>query len=315
LARERKPTLGNWLGYWTLVASESLFLSMPWHVGRAVGRRISDVVYLLDRRERKAQMYRNIARVFPHLTGREVRDVARGSYRYLGESTVDARHFHRLAAQGRAQEIIEIEGMELLEDPERKVGVVFVTGHFGAWEVMGIASALLGYPVLNVARRMRNPLIDRHIRSLREAAGETIVLKRGAMYQALRALKAGQNLGFLIDQDARRDGIFVDFLGKAACTTPSPARLAVKTGAPVAFAYARRIGEQNRFRIVIGDVVWPRPGADEREEVYRITQRVTRDLGQVVMRWPTEWMWMHRRWKTRPGKYRPRRYRDITSVD
>jgi KDO2-lipid IV(A) lauroyltransferase len=124
------------------------------------------------------------------------------------------------------------------------------------------------------------------------------------MLQALRALRAGRNLAFLIDQDARRDGIFVDFLGKPASTTASPARLAYATGAPIAFMYARRLGRQSRFQIVIADVIWPRQDAEETGEVFRMTQRMSRDLEEVVTKWPTEWMWMHRRWKTYPGKYR-----------
>jgi len=281
LAHERKPTLANWLGYWTLLASERLFLCMPWHVGRAVARRIGDAVFLLDRPGRKAQMYRNIKLAFPELTGRQVRELARESYRFLGESLVDARHFHRLAIQGRWEEILEVQGVELLHDPRRRVGVVFVTGHFGCWEVMGLAGAHLGYPVTSVARRMRNPLIDLHMRQMRGALGEEILVKKGAMFQAFRALKAGRNLAFLIDQDARRHGIFVEFMGRPASTTPSPARLALKTGAPVAFAYARRIPGQNRFRIVIKDVVRARQGADPEAEVYRITQRITRDLEEL----------------------------------
>ena len=307
MANERRPTLRNRIGYLVLLASERVFMAMRWHVGRAVARRISDLVYLLDRPQRKAEMARNIKDTFPHLTGRQVRDIVRGAYCFLAESTVDARHFHELVIKGRCTDVLEVEGGDELRNPARKVGIIFVTGHFGCWEVLGLAGASLGYPLTSVARTMRNPLIDRHMRRLREAAGEIVVPKRGAMLQALRVLKAGGNLAFLVDQDARRDGIFVDFLGKPASTTSSPARLAYATGAPIAFVYARRLGQQNRFRIVVADVIWPRRDAGEAQEVLRMTQRMSHDLEEVVRKWPTGWMWMHRRWKTYPGKYRRRR--------
>jgi KDO2-lipid IV(A) lauroyltransferase len=118
-------------------------------------------------------------------------------------------------------------------------------------------------------------------------------------------LKRGQNVGLLVDQDARKTGVFVDFFGRPASTTPTPARLAIYTGAPIAFVYARQVGRASRFRIVLADLIEPQQQGDPDAEVRRITQRLTSDLEREIRNAPEEWLWLHHRWKTYPGKYRP----------
>jgi KDO2-lipid IV(A) lauroyltransferase len=187
--------------------------------------------------------------------------------------------------------------------------VVFVTGHFGCWEVLGLSASALGLPVWTLGRMFDNVFAQRYVQQLREAAGQRMLPKEGVFRHMVRLVQNRRNVALLIDQDVRRHGIFVDFFGRPASTTPAAARIAVRTGAPVAFVYARRIPGRNRFRVVIADVVWPRRDSARSAEVKRITQRVTGDLEEVVRRWPEEWLWLHRRWETYPGKYRRRRAR------
>jgi len=306
LRRRYKATIIDWVQYLIARALEAVFLLLPWSWGHRIAVRVGDIARVLDRPSRKQRMARDIESAFPEFTDSQVSALIRENYRFMTASVLDSSRLVRLAASGARDGMIEVEGAEKIEGISKDTGIIFVSGHFGYWELLGSASTAAGYPVASLARPMRNPLLQVHVRDLRESTGQRILEKRGSMLYAIRALKGGQNLAFLIDQDARRDGVLVDFFGRPASTVTSVARISIYTGAPVVFAYARRIGGSDRFRIVIQDVIHPRKGADEREEVFRITQRFTKDLEDLVRKWPGEWLWLHNRWKTYPGKYRNR---------
>ena len=303
LAAPDRPTIKQWAEYCVLRALEAFLLLIPWEFGRLIGIGLGRLVYLLDKRERKERMRRNIQSAFPHFTPARVRATIIGSYCCLCQSAVDSIYFMRYAASGHTSRLLEDGWAEMLERVPKGSGAVLVSGHFGCWEILGVGIATLGYSVLSVARPLKNLLVDRRLQRLRESTGQKVLPKKGSMRQALQALKNGYHLGFLIDQDARRQGIFVDFFGRPASTHTSAARLAISAGVPLAFIYAQRTGYRNQFRIGVKDVIVPRKHADQDEEVLRITQRLTTDLEDVVRQWPQQWLWMHRRWKTYPGKY------------
>ena len=277
--------------------------SAGWGGAKMLGRQLGEVAWKWDRTRRKERTVRDLARAFPEFSPARARKVVRSTYRSLFEGVTEALYLYRRVANGRLRDIVEFVGGEKLPSGENETGVIFATGHFACWELMGLVSTAVGYPVVSVARPLNNPLLNRYVRELRESAGQRLIPKKGAIREALQALKRGENLAFLIDQDARRQGIFVEFFGRPASTHTSVARLAISTGAPAAFVYARRLHGEKRFRVVVDDVIWPRADADREEEIFRITQRLTSDLEKVVRRWPGQWLWMHRRWKTYPGKY------------
>ena len=264
---------------------------------------IGDLIRVLDGSDRKANTAKNLHEAFPEMTDDEVQETIKQVYRNLPTCVVDAANFIRLSEGSRAAEYLELEGLDRLPGKDLDTGIIFVTGHLGCWEVLGPAAAHIGRSVYSLARPLDNPLLDEYVQKLREAIGQRILSKKGSMQTVIRLLRKRENVGFLIDQDARRYGIFVNFFGKPASTVTSPARLAIYTGAPLAFVYAVRRKGKNKFRVVLGDLVWPRTDADEAEETYRITQRLTSDLEQVIRKYPAEWLWLHRRWRTYPGKY------------
>jgi len=302
MSRHRSD-IKNWLEYAYLRCVHSIVAALPWGAARSAGRVIADLIRLLDRPSRKRNVARNLRHAFPEMSEVEIRKTIRDVYRNLVESVVDAVNFIRLANGEDVQDLLEVHGMDKLEGRDGRVGVVFVTGHLGCWELLGVASSRIGYPVTSVARPFDNPLLYAYACKLRESTGQSIVPHKGSMRSVMRLLRRGGNVGFLIDRDARRHGIFVDFFGRPASTIASPARVALHTGAPVAFIYCMRIGKTNRFRIVLSDVVWPRPGADKKQETVRITQRITKDLEEVIRKEPSRWLWLHKRWRTYPGKY------------
>jgi len=303
LRRRYKASVKDWAQYLIARTLEAAFLLFPRSWGRRIALRIGGVLWVLDRPSRKQRMARDIRDAFPELDDSQVNALIKENYRFMTASVLDSLHFLRLAKSGAQDEMIEVQGAEKVEGISKDTGIIFVSGHFGYWELLGSASTAIGYPVASLARPMGNPLLQLYVRALRESTGQRILEKRGSMMRAIRALKGGENLAFLIDQDARRHGVLVDLLGKPASTITSVACISIYTGAPVLFAYARRIADLDRFQIVFKDVIHPTKGANRREEVLRITQRFTKDLEELVRKWPGEWLWLHDRWKTYPGKY------------
>ncbi len=282
------------------------FQLMPLPLGRAITRAWSFCTWALDRRERKVEAAENLRRAFPEMTEKEARRTVRRVYYHLGDSVLDWLKLARVARRPGAERLFEAVGREKLDAVPDDMPIVFVTGHFGEWEALGIAASLMGYPIWAVGRSFANERLDSYINSLRGVTGQHVVGKHGASLQVFHVLAEGTNVAMLIDQDARQHGIFVDFFGRPASTTDLAARLSLRSGSPTMFVYAHRLPGTFRFRIVCGDLVWPDREADPQEEAHRITQRLTADLEEAIRGMPEEWLWLHRRWKTWPGKYPPR---------
>ena len=292
-----------WLQYVGVRIADALLVCLPWGAARWLARRMGDLGRLLDRSTRKKEMIQNIRAAFPEMTAPQARAVAWECYRWLPESILDFRKFMQVMSKGKAEGLLTTSGEELLDGSERSTGVIFVSGHLGAWELGGIASAAVGYPVLSFARSRSNPWMETYLRRLRESTGQRILNINGATRRAIEALREGQNIALLIDQDARSSGMFVEFFGRPASTVTSVARMSIYTGAPVALVCARRVPGKNRFHMSISEVVYPDRNAPRRQEVFRITQRCTKLLEDFIRERPAEWLWFHRRWKTFPGKY------------
>jgi KDO2-lipid IV(A) lauroyltransferase len=281
----------------------ALLQTLPWALGRRAAGLLGDLAYVIEgylHCRRREISLANLMRAFPALSRWEAEGLLRRSYRHFAEVLLDALNFARVA--GHRPELVVPVGWERLAEVEPATGVIFATAHFGNWEVLGMACPLLGFPLWSVVREFDNVFVDRYVRRVRCATGQRLVCKHGGLRRIVRLLEQGKHAGFLIDQDAGREGIFVDFFGRPAKTFDSPARIAMRTSAPVAFIYARRT-EGNRFECVLADLIPPDPAAEPAAEARRITQRLTADLEELVRLAPQEWSWRHRRWKTYPGKH------------
>lgn len=176
-------------------------------------------------------------------------------------------------------------------------GVVFLSAHLGAWELLAWALAASGYPATVVARESYDPRLTRLVRRLRRGRGVVPVFRgsRRAGRRVLRALRDGRMVGVLIDQDTRVPGVFVPFLGTPAWTARGPAEIALRTGAPVVAGACVRDGDG--WRVVVRRVPVTRRGGDD---VLENTARFSRAIEALVRAWPDQWVWMHDRWKTSP---------------
>jgi KDO2-lipid IV(A) lauroyltransferase len=179
-------------------------------------------------------------------------------------------------------------------------GLILVTGHYGSFELLGHLLANLGFEVAAVMRPLDNAYLNRFIVTSRRTHGLNLLDKKGATVQAEDLLRDGSLLGFIGDQDAGRKGLFVDFFGRPASTYKSIALLAVTTETPVVVGYARRCGHQALYEIGVKRIVRPNEWQNRHDPIRWITQEYTKAIEDVVREDPTQYLWIHRRWKSRP---------------
>lgn len=178
--------------------------------------------------------------------------------------------------------------------------VLLVTGHYGNFEIMGYLFSLFGFNLYSIARPLDNPFVDRYLRSIREEHGQHIIDKKGASEMMTLVSEQGAALGIIADQDAGRKGIFVDFFGRKASAYKSIALLALTQNVPIAVGGARRIGNQFYFEMFCNRLILPEEWADQEDPMTWITQAYTTAIEDFVREDPTQYWWVHRRWKTKP---------------
>ncbi|MCK4601552.1 MAG: lysophospholipid acyltransferase family protein, partial [Phycisphaerae bacterium] len=183
---------------------------------------------------------------------------------------------------------------------EHKSPLIYLTGHFGNWEVVGYTMAALGFPVYAVARPLDNPYINEYMLGVRQKHDMTVLDKKGATQDIPELLQNKASVCFIADQDAGRKGLFVDFFGRPASTYKSIALLAMEYNAPVVVGYGRRLDEEYHFQIGIQRIIYPREWADKNDPPLWITQEYTKALEDVIRTAPEQYLWIHRRWKHRP---------------
>jgi KDO2-lipid IV(A) lauroyltransferase len=194
-------------------------------------------------------------------------------------------------------EQVEIQGHENFRKAHDKgVGVIFITGHCGNWELNPIALSRNKIKLIGVARPQNNPYLNKLIEKTRERYGNRIIYKKGALKKILRALKNNETIGILMDQSVvSAEGVVADFLGKKDHIMKTPAIIARKTGSPVLPAFIRRVGRGHL--IEIGEEIELDKSEDYEQAVYNDTIRFSGHIEYYIKNNPSEWLWMHRRWK------------------
>ena len=192
--------------------------------------------------------------------------------------------------------LIRYEGLEYFQEAKRRgKGVLFATAHMGNWELSAYSHGIMTEPMNVVVRPLDNATLDAFVEARRESKGNRIIAKKDAARQILKALKKNQAVGILIDQNVSLDeGAFIDFLGTPACAGTAFARLAARTGAAVIPGFALWSDEEQRYILKFYPLV------EVTGDALEDTRRVHAVIEQVVREHPDQWLWLHRRWKTRP---------------
>lgn len=276
--------------------------ALPRRLALRVGARIGESLYFLDARDRRVALS-NLQRAFPDKSEAERRDILRRSCRNLGRMLAEVCHFRDLSA-ANIERYVTIGDPELwrrMLDRAATRGSIVLTAHFGNFELLAYAQALFGHPVTLVHRTMRNPLVDRLILDMRERVGTSSLAKKSAARSLLRALREKRIVALPADQNQPpRSGVFADFFGVPASTTPGPARLAAHSGAPIVPVFLAREGESERHRLIIYPDVELADSGDPLADMIATTERCNRAIERILTEHPDQWIWFHKRWKTRP---------------
>lgn len=252
---------------------------------------------LLDRALPKLRRValRNLALALPELDAQRRLEVVDGVFRSIARVLVT---FAKFPAIGRsnAKQWIRCEGMENVEQAFRqRHGVLFATGHLGNWELSAYAFALLSAPMNVVVRPLDNPSLDGLVERRRALSGNRIIGKREYARAILKALAANEAVGILVDQNSAADaGVFVDFFGIKACAGVGFAKLAARSGAAVIPGFALWDESERRYVLRFYPPV-PMSG-----DAARDTQAIQNAVERAIRQYPDQWLWIHRRWKTRP---------------
>lgn len=238
---------------------------------------------------------RNLALAMPELAPDERRRIADGVFCSLARMLVAFARLPRLNRSNIHQWIC-YEGLEYFQEARRRGrGVLFAAAHLGNWELSAFAHGLISGPMEIVARPLDNPLVDRLVERRRALSGNRVIPKKDAARAILKALKANRAVGVLIDQNvAPEEGVFVDFFGLKACAGTAFVRLAAHSGAAVIPGFALWSEDEGRY------VLRFYPPVEITGDVVADTQRLHRLLESVIRQYPDQWLWIHRRWKTRP---------------
>ncbi len=228
-----------------------------------------------------------------------IRKMAKDSFVNLGRNAVDAIRLPNYSLKD-LEGIVVAEGLDIL-DKIRAEGrsIILITGHIGSWEVLAGYIAMKGYPLYVVGARLYDPRLDRLLLKMRKSGGYINIPRGGSTKYLLHILNRPNLLGLLIDQDTRVTGTFVDFFEKPAYTPVGPVILAEKTGAALVPLYIH-LNSTYTHRIKILPEFEMTSTGDKRKDVTQNTQALTKILEDFIRTVPTQWVWMHERWKTRP---------------
>jgi len=273
---------------------------LPRPVARAIGIALGLTVYAMHGRLRRVGL-RNLALAFPEMPEPERRRLLRGEFISLGRQLAEVCLFPRYTRENVSRTIV-YDGFENFERAyARGKGVLFLTGHIGAWELSAFAHSLNGHPLSIVMRSLDNPYIDRFLQSYRTMHGNRTVDKDDFVRGLLGAMRAGETVGILMDTNMTPpQGVFVDFFGIPACTASGLARIALRTDAAVVPGFTVWDEKRRKYILRFNPAIELIRTADNESDIVANTAKFTKAIEEIIRQYPDQWLWVHRRWKTRP---------------
>lgn len=300
MAKERNDLIDR-LQYIGLRTVSMLLHCFPVNANLNTAKLLGSIMYRVDRKHRNRAMA-NLQRSFPNMPEARRAKMAEQSMQQLFMLFVEVLFTTRMVRRDTWAQYIELDRFEevLKLLLRRNQPLLMLTGHYGNWEILGYVLAVLGFETTSVARPLDNPYVNQWLLGVRERKGQHIVDKKGATTQVSDIMEAGGVVGFIADQNAGSKGLFVDFFGRKASTYKSIALIAMQYNAPVVIGYARRLDDRFKFKVGAQDIIYPADWAQQDDPLRYITQRYTKAIEDFVTEDPGQYLWIHRRWKTRP---------------
>jgi Kdo2-lipid IVA lauroyltransferase/acyltransferase len=290
----------EWIEYalvWAVIKTTG---NLPRPLARSIGAGLACLLYfLLPKLQRTADVNLHIA--FPEWSDAQRKAIERAMVRNLGWMAAEFARFPRITKENISQ-LVVLDGNEnFLEGQRRRKGVLFLTGHIGAWELSSFAHALYGYPLRYMARPIENRRIDALVNGYRCLSGNQPIFKNESARVMLKVLKEAGTVGILADQNTMpNEGAFVEFFEKLACTTSGIARVALHTDAAVVPGYIVWDESLQKYRLRFEPPVELVRTGDLERDVVANTQNFAKIIEDIIRKYPEQWVWVHGRWKTRP---------------
>ena len=275
---------------------------LPAPAAMKLGCSIGKLAYLFAGNLRKTGAT-NLRLAFPEKTEEERQQLLRETFNSLGRQL---GFFSQFATRSREQlqDMVEPHGLEHLEAARANMnsaGLILFTAHLGAWELTSFGPALYGYPFSFLVRRIDNPKIEDMVDQVRIRFGNQTIDKLSAARSMVKLLRSQGVLGLLPDLNALdAEAIFVDFFGVPAATNFIMAKLALRTKSPIIPIFAPWSEEKGKYLLLVGPPVSFTPTGNEEEDVRALTNTLSQLIENTIRRYPGQWLWIHKRWKTRP---------------
>lgn len=247
----------------------------------------------------------NLGIAFPEKSEAERSELLKGTFKNLGRVLGELSQFHKFTKADLAKLIdfeLDEESKRLYErNKSEGRGVLITTGHLGNWEMLVLGFAALYEPISYLARPLDNPRIDEMLNRLRTRFGNRPINKTNSAMLAIKILREGGILGVLSDVNAHpKEGVFVPFFGVQACTLSGAAMLAIRSNAFIFPTFCIWDKAAQRYKFVHGPLLEPANTGDRKQDIIATTAAYTTEIEKIIRRYPDQWMWIHRRWKTRP---------------
>jgi len=253
-------------------------------------------------RGRKRALY-NLHASFPEKSEQWVWETGRRSFEHIAMLAIDILFTPRLVKRYNWRNYSRYKNVErtkwLMQQGQ---GLLMVAGHYSNFEIMGYLLGLFGFNVYSIARPLDNKFISKYLYEVRRQAGQKIIDKKGAAELMGKTASTGATLCFIADQDAGKKGIFVDFFGRKASTYKSIGLIAITNNIPIGVGYSRRVGNRFYFEIGVNRIIFPEEWAEKDDPLEWITAEYTKAIEKFVREDPSQYWWLHRRWKHQPKK-------------
>jgi KDO2-lipid IV(A) lauroyltransferase len=295
-----RSTIRKNLEYWAALTVVRGLGLLPRGVARVLANGLAFSVFWLHGRLRRVG-HRNLAMAMPELSAQQRTEILRRVYIHLGWQLVEFCHMPRYTRENTS-DWIRTEGMEHYWAAQaRGKGVLIITGHLGAWELMSLYHSMVAEPLNIVIRRLDNRKLDEFVNGIRCMYGSRMIHKDDFGRGLMLAMRKGETVGILMDTNmSPPQGSFVKFFGIEACTATGLAHIARKTGAAILPAFCFWEKSEGRYVIRLGEEIAVPHTSDAAADILETTQMATAAIEGWIRRYPDQWLWIHRRWKTRP---------------
>ncbi len=295
---DRSLEFHHFIQYFAVLSFKAVACLAPGFLARWFGATLGHMLHLLARKHRRIGMH-NLDLVFgAEKSEAEKKKILRNCFLHYGRALMETLRLARIN-EHNFLENITLQGVDgFYQALDQGKGVILCSAHYGNWEVMNLVLGYLKLPLSAMARPIDNPLVHKVLEKLRTRPGNRVIYKHKSVRKLLANLRENRIIGIVNDQDVHdRNRIMVDFFGHPAATTPIPAALAIKTGAPIITGYAVPRGK-GHYLLTFGNLIHPQPDADKDAEILRITKLLNLRLEAQIRAEPAYWMWLHQRFKT-----------------